>query len=138
MQTLVTLFAESTTKHGVLEDPWLEANVYVQMEPQDEGVSGVREAIAGGWMSVVSAYVPVITSITGQAGQALEFKFGRCTSCVNLSSLLTTVVDTTYSKRTGVTCVPLELGLTITAPERRDKHAMRSVRVVRGSALLTI
>ena len=80
MQTLVTLFAESTAKRGVLEDPWLEANVYVQMEPQDEGVGGVREAIAGSWMSVVSAYMPVITSITGQAGQALEFKSGRCTS----------------------------------------------------------
>ena len=64
MQTLVTLFAESTAKHGVLEGPWLEENVYVQMKPQDEGVSGVWEAIAGGWMSVVSPYVPVITSIT--------------------------------------------------------------------------
>ena len=35
-------------------------------------------------MSVVSAYM--ITSITGQAGQALEF--GRCTSYVNLSSYI--------------------------------------------------
>jgi len=93
MQTLVTLFAESTAKRGVLEDPWPEANVYVQTERQDEGVSGGREAIAGGWTSVVSAYM--ITSITGLAGQALEF--GRCTSYVNLSSYIKVITNDNQS-----------------------------------------
>ena len=41
----------------------------------------------------------------------------------------------TYSGRASV---PLELGLKATAPKRRNRHARRSVRVVRGSALLTI
>jgi len=41
----------------------------------------------------------------------------------------------TYSGRASV---PLELRLKATALKRRNRHAMRSVRVVRGSALLTI
>jgi hypothetical protein len=44
------------------------------------------------------------------------------------------LVDTLYS-RTGI---PLELRLKATTPERRDIYAMQSVRVVHGSALLTI
>jgi hypothetical protein len=42
----------------------------------------------------------------------------------------------TYSRRTDV---PLELGLTTTAPERRNRHVnVLSVQAVRGSALFAI
>ena len=41
----------------------------------------------------------------------------------------------TYSMRTNV---PLELGLTTTAPERRNRHVMGSVQAVGGPSLLTI